>query len=168
MRPKVVTLAVCLFCPLLAARPASGVATVRSDALPWCVSTTDSVAQRLVAQLTQLASSTGSDWVTMRDPLAHMPMSPASEIAMIGDEALCQHASQLLDSVFFASPEAQAVYLVKVGERYAVYPPRHLMQATSWASSLTSSGSTVHSNEWRRWRGDSCAEGGSRMQQREQ
>jgi hypothetical protein len=132
MRLKILVLASCLVGPLVAARPASGGATVRSIVLPWCVSTTDSVAQRLVVQLTELASATSSDGVTMRDSLAHMPMTPANEIDMVGDKALCHQASQMLDSVFFISPQSKAVYLARVGNRYAVYPPGIMMGEFSY------------------------------------
>lgn len=52
-----------------------------------------------------------------------MPVTPEAEIVLVTDEAICERASKALDSMFFVSPEVSAVYVVRLGSRYAIHPP---------------------------------------------
>ena len=90
---------------------------------PWCMPTQDMQAQFLFVQTRYVATSVDETAAELRDSLAAMPMVPASEVELLSDEVLCQRASAALDSFYFDTPQAKAVYLARAGQRYAIHPP---------------------------------------------
>lgn len=120
---------VVLSCLLLSAcaslawgRPPAAAAAHRQIAAPWCVSTDDWKAQFLKDRLVKLITSSHPTYAQIRASLGQLPVGSASDVAMVGDEAVCQRASQALDSSFFQPPVASPVYVARVGTRYAIHP----------------------------------------------
>jgi hypothetical protein len=111
---------------LLPLAPASGLASARPVGAPppWCVSTSDSTAGRMIIRLSWL--DTLPEFIEVRARLDSLPQVPADQIQMVGDEALCQRASQALDSAFFETPQQSAVYLARYGSAvYFAFPPSY-------------------------------------------
>jgi hypothetical protein len=75
----------------------------------------------MMSRLSELATSTDSLYAAGRRSLG-LPLLPASEVYMVGDEALCERASRAVDTLFFRVPEGRPVYLARVGPRYVVQP----------------------------------------------
>ena len=93
-----------------------------APAQPWCASTTDMTSRILVASIARLASDSGDVFVEARAALGDMPQVAVEEVAPIGDEALCERASRMLDSTLFVTPRRSPVYMLGVGRRYGIVP----------------------------------------------
>lgn len=97
-----------------------------------CVSATSPTAVQFREFL--VALDTASVYTSLRQSSA-LPVISPGEITLVEDEALCQRAMQLHDSIYAIVPGvplAEPVVLSRYGAtRYAIYPPNH--RAGEWA-----------------------------------
>lgn len=89
---------------------------------PWCVSTTDLESKLLRQKLARLASDTSEEGNDVRQALGGLPLTDTTAVVLEGSETVCQRASAALDSSYFSTPQAAAVYVIHIGTYKAVVP----------------------------------------------
>lgn len=91
--------------------------------LPWCAADSFHRAELFLNEMRRLATGRSTDAIQTRSKLDSMPVVSDADVVLVQDEPTCQRASAMLDSVFYSVPHAASVYLVRIGDRYAIYPP---------------------------------------------
>lgn len=102
---------------------------------------------RIMGHLTDLVSA-DSDVADLRAALDSLPVVPTDQIRILTDEALCQRASQALDSAYFPQPLHSAVYLAQYGNRYFATSPTYQRGEWHFLVNLDSTFRVLHAFTW--------------------
>ena len=111
--------------------PAQTTPPLRSS--PWCADTTGIAARFMRAKLEMIVSGSDPLFAQGRDSLGSLPHVPASSVHFVTNESVCERASRMLDTAFFAQPRQASIHVMQAGDRYVLHPPLTTTGGVSFA-----------------------------------